>query len=316
MTTSGLDRDGPESHSYWPTALRAYAKLALWQSAVVWGSALVVPPLLWILHGLKRQDLNPTLTTVGTGLGIGALFFLAALGIGVGYDVVRNWRATQRVIEWNPLWFWKAFLYFGSLMFLSFVFFAFHQGAWLSVEFGFFSVLCWFGAHVIAPRVKLPERPNGVVKNEQTVVSGEARHKHGPLGFVAMEYYALILNRSFIILIAEDGLYGWKFHGIVSSFDPEFYFEAEALLEDPTLRPGARTFASRRSFFIAYNQIQSVDFIPGPKWGMGWIPHSGRLTVRVNRRQREFIILGAASGSVISGAIRSKLAAHRPNSLA
>ena len=45
-------------------------------------------------------------------------------------------------VEFLALVLEYSFLYFGSLSYvLSFVFFAFHQGAWLSVEFGFFSVL-------------------------------------------------------------------------------------------------------------------------------------------------------------------------------
>ncbi len=37
-------------------------------------------------------------------------------------------------------------------------------------------------------------------------------------GFLAMEYHHLILNRSFVLFIDPQGLYGCKFSGPVSAF--------------------------------------------------------------------------------------------------
>jgi hypothetical protein len=53
------------------------------------------------------------------GLEIGLAFFLAMLATAVGYDIKRNWGQSEPTLEFDPLLFWKVFLYGGSFMFLS-----------------------------------------------------------------------------------------------------------------------------------------------------------------------------------------------------
>jgi hypothetical protein len=116
-------------------------------------------------------------------------------------------------------------------------------------------------------------------------------------GFVAMEYFAAILNRTFVIFIAPEGLYGWKAVGPVIGWNP-LYFEPYAkMLDDPKLMQdltAVRKLSLRRGgFFIPRSEIVSIEAIHKAKWGMGGIPHSGKILIRlVSGSQREFVALG------------------------
>jgi hypothetical protein len=41
-------------------------------------------------------------------------------------------------------------------------------------------------------------------------------------GSEAMEYYWFILNRTFVVFVCPEGLYGWKVVGLVSAASPDF----------------------------------------------------------------------------------------------
>jgi hypothetical protein len=127
-----------------------------------------------------------------------------------------------------------------------------------------------------------------------------------------MEYYGLILNRSFLIFIRPEGLYGWKFYGLVSAHTPRYFEGVEAFLDQPEMTPGSVQFdelmKKSGSFFIPKSEIQSVFFINKPKWGMGPVPHSGKLYVTLSgSRKREFILLGSVDGESIRNQVCSAL---------
>jgi hypothetical protein len=253
------------------------------------------------------------------GLAIGAGFFGAMLGTAIGHDLLRNRAQTVPVPEYNPLLFWKLFLYAGSLMFLAAVFLSYRQGWWLSVEFGGLTIVCWFAARSLAVMVPVAKK---TPTNKEQADANPDTHQHkvkhwggGHLqhGFVAMEYYALILNRSFLVFITDEGLRVWKFRGSVSSLEPLFYEPVEALFDDPEMMPGSAEFEKvmhrRHSFRVPYSEIRSVTFEDRQKWGMDGIPHVGmlRLEFRTHRRTREFILLGNAHGQLIRDTIIAKL---------
>lgn len=130
-----------------------------------------------------------------------------------------------------------------------------------------------------------------------------------------MEYFALILNRSFLVFITDDGPRMWKFQGVVSSLEPMFYEPAEALLDDVEMTPGSQAFEElmqqRHTEIVPYTEIRSVEFINRQKWGMGGVPHAGRLRVQFRwRRTREFILSGNAHGQVIRETIASNIQPH------
>jgi len=258
---------------------------------------------------------------MGIGLEIGGAFFLAMLGTAIGHDVKRNWGRPERTVDWNPLLFWKLLLYAGSLMLLILTFLAYRQRWSLSLGFGTFAFLCWFAARSLAVTVRVPTKPTKVEAQRTDSVTPGSHTKHwagGHLhpGFVAMEYFALILNRSFLIFITAEGLRVWNFHGMVSSLQPLFYESVEALLDDPDMTAGSQAFEElmqrRHTFSVRYSEIRSVEFVDRQKWGMGSIPHSGRLLVEFSarRRKREFILLGSAHGQLIRDMIASRIQRH------
>ena len=131
----------------------------------------------------------------------------------------------------------------------------------------------------------------------------------GCTGFVAMEYYWLILNRTFVVFVCPGGLYGWKALGIVSGGgDSRFYEPLASVLEDPEVMGDAETIkelaGKRGGFFIPQSNVASVEFVKKRKWGMAAIRHSGLLYVRLaDGTSREFILLGEADGQKIVGEI-------------
>ena len=116
-------------------------------------------------------------------------------------------------------------------------------------------------------------------------------------GFVGMEYYWGILNRTFVVFIAPERLYGWKASGPVTNANRTYYEPFLEMFKDPDLmrnRVAIERLAKLRGGF-AYDRlsIATVDADDRRKWGMGGIPHAGRIHIRLNSgRKQEFILLG------------------------
>lgn len=111
---------------------------------------------------------------------------------------------------------------------------------------------------------------------------------------------ALILNRTFIVFIAPQGLYGWKVEGAVTESQPMYFKRHAEKLEDPVLMrdlDAVRKLSDLKGgFFIPRSDIVSVNVIHGRKWGMSAIPHSGRIKILlVSGVTRELILLGSVS---------------------
>ncbi|RSL19290.1 hypothetical protein EDE15_4952 [Edaphobacter aggregans] len=135
-------------------------------------------------------------------------------------------------------------------------------------------------------------------------------------GFVGMEYYGLILNRTYLVFAAPDGLYGWKVEGPVSAARPQFYEPYKEMLDDPKLmrdRGAVKDLAKLKGgFFIPGSEIAYVEATDKSKWGMGGIPHSGRIRIGLTTgKWREFILLGSVSPEVIRDRILSSAASVR-----
>jgi hypothetical protein len=138
--------------------------------------------------------------------------------------------------------------------------------------------------------------------------------------FVAMEYYWLILNRTFLVLITNDALIGIKVHGPigVESSDaltglvplaingdlqnPYAYISPKyiARIKDIDLRLNDFLSANGANFRINKSDIIETTYDSRKKWGMGYYPHDGKVYVRTrDYKKREFIILGSQSGEKI-----------------
>jgi hypothetical protein len=148
--------------------------------------------------------------------------------------------------------------------------------------------------------------------------------------FVAMEYYRLIMNRTFLVLLTPEYLIGLKVNGWVSvesGIDPATLLITRAMslrgdLSDPyayikgqylekllhaDLRGEAILAKDRANFRLSRTDIVEVQYDPRKKWGMGYYPHDGKVYVHTrDRRQREFIILANQSGSRVKEWILQK----------
>ena len=134
----------------------------------------------------------------------------------------------------------------------------------------------------------------------------QATYGYRQAGFAAMEYYGGFLNRSYLVFVSPEGLYGIQFMGLLASTKEINYFKpALELLDDAFFRPGTAEFEkqrkqSRANFFIGANQVSKVTFDSSRKWGMGKIPHAGKLRILLtDGKRREFVLLGDAYGDGI-----------------
>ena len=138
--------------------------------------------------------------------------------------------------------------------------------------------------------------------------------------FVVMEYYWLILNRTFLILITDNELIGIKVHGPVGvetsdalanllplTIDgdlqnPYSYISTKYIdrIKDFDLKSNDFLRANSSNFRIAKSDIVEIAYDKSKKWGMGYYPHDGKVYIRTkNDQKREFIILGSQSGQEI-----------------
>ncbi|HSY35455.1 MAG TPA: hypothetical protein VK814_06875 [Acidobacteriaceae bacterium] len=159
-------------------------------------------------------------------------------------------------------------------------------------------VSAYVSMRAAAPADAILDREPGISTNPKEVMSG----------FVGMEYYGLILNRTYLVFAAPGGLYGWKVEGPVSNARPLFYEPYQKMLDDPELIRGRGAVEDlaklKGGFFIPDLEIASVIASDKSKWGMGGIPHSGRIRVNLtNGKWREFILLGSVNPDAIQESI-------------
>ncbi len=138
--------------------------------------------------------------------------------------------------------------------------------------------------------------------------------------FIAMEYYAFILNRTFEVYLCADGLVGIKVAGVVGAsllYTQSKYRNPRSFINDRFLKryDGQEICGHEilgkdsHNFKLLFSNIDSVDFIAKRKWGMGPVPHSGLLSIKFKNipRPRELILLGDQDGYVISKEIIAKI---------
>lgn len=138
--------------------------------------------------------------------------------------------------------------------------------------------------------------------------------------FVAMEYYWVILNRTFLILITDKELIGIKVHGLVGveSADPTVnllplaingdlqnpysYISTKYIdrIKDTDIRSPEFLKVNNSNFRINKSDIIDIVHDKSKKWGMGYYPHDGKIYIKTkDYKKREFIILGSQSGQDI-----------------
>lgn len=148
--------------------------------------------------------------------------------------------------------------------------------------------------------------------------------------FVAMEYYYLILNRTFLVIKTKGFLIGIQGNGLVSVeggndfltqlitysiaikgdlTNPRSYLKEKYLKKAANLNliDGSIIEANKTNFLIKLSDIKSAIYNPSKKFGMGYYPHDGRVIMETfDNKKREFIILGNQSGESIANLITTK----------
>jgi hypothetical protein len=131
----------------------------------------------------------------------------------------------------------------------------------------------------------------------------------GTWTFVAMEYYALILNRTYLVSVDDVGLSAAVCRGLTAvkagaglTRRITGHLAVHGDLNDPDSYVSQQlvTRHSKANFAINHPNITSVIYNPGKKWGMGSYPHDGRVIVNTETQRREFIIIGNQSGKEIA----------------
>jgi len=148
--------------------------------------------------------------------------------------------------------------------------------------------------------------------------------------FVAMEYYGLILNRTYLMMVLEGHLIGLIANGLVSAKSHDALLDAiidpmtvkgdlhnkDSYLNDARLKALANinllgdelTKSNRQNFRYKLEEISQVWHDPKKKFGMADYPHDGRLYVVAQGKKREFILLGNQSGSGIAARLQAQIA--------
>ena len=147
--------------------------------------------------------------------------------------------------------------------------------------------------------------------------------------FIAMEFYALVLNRTFLIVLHQGNMTGLKVNGQISAEgggdpitmaitnsmsvkgdlgNPNNYIKSKYLkkLAGHDILGTDVLKVSSGNFRIPLSHIIETRHNPKKKWGMGPYPHDGRVFVTTrDLKKREFIILGNQSGQKIAELIRT-----------
>ncbi len=145
-----------------------------------------------------------------------------------------------------------------------------------------------------------------------------------------MQYYGLILNRTFLVLLTDELLIGIKVNGLISVEsggsviakelaatmtvrgdlqNPYSYIKSKYIerVNECELLSETISVHNKANFVIRRADIKYAYYDPKKKWGMGYYPHDGKVYIEtVDGRKREFIILGNQSGHKIASLILAK----------
>jgi hypothetical protein len=196
-------------------------------------------------------------------------------------------------------------------------------GEWFAVFFhGFALWNLWRGLQSLNELNLLPQSVSSAADNleidiqtKQLVTPAEyldLRGQPAVVSFLAMEYYAGILNRSYALIVTKNTICGAKVLGVVSSpmtassayewKNPRNFISRKTRDKYRSIDPESPAFLNinRSNFQLPGSNIQGIGFTPRKKISMGGVPHSGSLFVQLtNGRKREFILLGNQEGEEI-----------------
>jgi hypothetical protein len=140
---------------------------------------------------------------------------------------------------------------------------------------------------------------NPAKRDEAVAVPGP-----GICNFIAMEYCAGILNRTFLVSGSANGIGGARVMGLMANpgyrppsvvVDPNSYVNRELLARYVDGAHGSTNFLSldEANFYYSMQEISSISTDMTRKWGMGNVRYSGRVLIGLaTAKTREFILLG------------------------
>lgn len=132
---------------------------------------------------------------------------------------------------------------------------------------------------------------------------------HNTWHFVAMQYYGLILNRTYLVAVDESCIEGKvcrRLTAVEAGGGLTRYITGQLAvhgdLNDPYSYMSDQKLARPHNadFSLSHSEITGITYNPKKKWGMGPYPHDGRITISTVNGQRELIILGTQPGKEIA----------------
>jgi len=132
-----------------------------------------------------------------------------------------------------------------------------------------------------------------------------------------MEYYWLILNRTYLVFVTDGMIAGAKVRGLIAApfspgpewSDPQFYPRPRLVAKYAGTNVESTQFlaVSSANFQLKRPQVERIEFVSSPKWGMGTVPYSGRILLwGHDGRRKELILLGHQDGPAIVARLRSQ----------
>jgi hypothetical protein len=117
-----------------------------------------------------------------------------------------------------------------------------------------------------------------------------------------MQYYWVMLNRTFEVFVTDTKLCAARVGGQVASpifvderlKDPQFYVRPRLLSRYDGIDPESLEFLKidRANFQILREEICGIEH-HRTKWGMGAVPYSGRVLISLHDgTKREFVLVG------------------------
>ena len=140
------------------------------------------------------------------------------------------------------------------------------------------------------------------------------------LEFIAMQYYAGIMNRSYVVQVSDSLILGGRVRGAISAGvsrrhsqteleDPYFYTKQDLLsiYHQDNLVHSELLTKDNANFLIRRGDIQAVKYTEKKKWGMGDVVHTGRLFIELKSGKKiELILLGKPNIEEIINKLNAK----------
>ena len=138
-------------------------------------------------------------------------------------------------------------------------------------------------------------------------------------GFVALEYYALILNRVMAVLFSSNDVVIVRVGGVVAAPQPvhDIHFKPLAYVT-PGMADRYSSIAmesdelleiDRANRKLPLSEVIGARFEHRRKWGMGTVPYSGIVYLQIGASEREFVLLGDQDGAEIASLLNRSLRA-------